>query len=64
MKKTIVSTAFIVFLGACSDGKLDESKLDAAGDKLQKAVEKGADSLVSKADRLKDSLKKDRDTGR
>jgi len=45
---------------ACSDGRIDEGKIDAAGDKLQNTVEKGADSIAAKVERIVDSL--DRDT--
>ena len=45
----------VIFTSSCTNVKIDESKIDAAGDKLQKTVEKGADSAGAKLDRLKDS---------
>jgi hypothetical protein len=44
---------------ACSDGRIDEGKIDAAGDKLQKTVKNGADSIAAKVDRFTDSLGRD-----
>ena len=52
----LVSASFF----ACDGGiKVNEEKIDAAGDKLQKTVEKGADSIAAKAERLKDKLDND-----
>lgn len=60
MKKNIIIALVSVFCFACNDGKLDErkldatgDKLDAAGEKLKKTVEKGADSAEAKLKRLK-----------
>ena len=65
MKKPVIIIATTVAFLSCSNGKLDENKLDAAGNKLQKTVEKGADSVGSKLDRLKDRLDSSRtDTSR
>lgn len=56
MKKnmTIVIATFFCF--ACNNGKVDEHKLDEAGNKLQKTVEKGADSVGAKLKRLKNKI--------
>ena len=65
MNRIVGTICFVLLLISCSNGKLDENKLDAAGDKLQKTVEKGADSVGSKLDRLKDKLDSSRtDTSR
>ncbi len=45
-----------VFCFACSNGKVDEQKIDAAGDKLKTTVEKGADSVEAKLKRLKNRI--------
>ncbi len=57
--------AIASFCFGCEDGevKVNEQKLDSAGAKLQKTVEKGADSIGAKLDRLEDKLDKD-DTSR
>jgi hypothetical protein len=56
MRKNIVITFAAVFCLACNNGKVDEQKLDAAGDKLKKTVEKGADSVEAKLKRLKNKI--------
>lgn len=60
MKRTAFLFAVALFCFGC-DGevKVNEEKLDKAGDKLQKTVEKGADSLGAKLDRLEDRLDRD-----
>jgi hypothetical protein len=59
MKKNFCIVAIALFCFACEgDVKVDEQKLDSAGAKLQKTVEKGADSLGAKLDRLEDKLDK------
>ncbi len=55
MRKILIMFISTFSLG-CTNGKVDENKLDAAGDKLQKTVEKGADSIGSKLERLKDKI--------
>jgi hypothetical protein len=64
MKKNVSILAIALFCFGC-DGevKVNEQKLDSAGAKLQKTVEKGADSIGAKLDRLEDKLDKD-DTSR
>lgn len=59
MKKNIMSAVLLIAFTGCTNGTLDEGKLNAAGDKLQKTVEKGADSIAAKVDRFADSLKRD-----
>lgn len=49
----------VAFCSSCNNGKVDERKLNEAGEKLQKTVEKVADSAGSKIERLKDKLDKD-----
>jgi hypothetical protein len=56
MRKNTIITIISVFCFACNDGKVDEKKLDAAGDKLKKTVEKGADSVEAKLKRLKNKI--------
>lgn len=45
-----------LIITSCSNGKVDEGKIDAAGSKLQKTVEKGADSVGAKLERLKNKI--------
>lgn len=62
MRKYSLILMVFAFCSSCdSNGRLNENKINEAGDKLQKTVEKGADSLGSKVERLKDSLVKDDD---
>ncbi len=56
MRKNVIIAIISVLFFACNDGKVDEQKLDAAGDKLKKTVEKGADSVEAKLKRLKDRI--------
>lgn len=58
MKRTIGLIMAVMFFTACEDGqvKINEEKLDSAGDKLQKTVERGADSIGAKLDRLEDRI--------
>lgn len=60
MKKAVVALAIATICFGC-DGevKVNEQKLDSAGEKLQKTVEKGVDSIGAKLDRLEDRLDKD-----
>ena len=60
MRKVI----FLIFVSpiffACEgDIKVNEQKVDSAGAKLQRTVEKGVDSIAAKIDRLEDKLDKD-----
>lgn len=60
MKKYAVILTIAVFCFGCEgEVKVNEDKLNEAGDKLQKTVEKGADSIGAKLDRLEDKLDKD-----
>ena len=60
MKKYGIILALAIFALSCEgDVKVNEDKIDKAGDKLQKTVEEGADSLGAKLDRLEDKLDKD-----
>jgi hypothetical protein len=57
MKKNILIIAIITFCWACNgNGKVDETKLNEAGEKLQKTVQTGADSIGSKLKRLKNKI--------
>ena len=56
MKREWILLALAGAFLSCSGGKVDERKLDEAGDKLQKTVEKGADSVGAKLGRLKDKI--------
>ncbi|MBC7826641.1 MAG: hypothetical protein H7122_02760 [Chitinophagaceae bacterium] len=60
MKRNCIILAVVLFCTGC-DGevKVNEQKLDSAGARLQKTVEKGADSIGVKLGRLKDKLDKD-----
>lgn len=59
MRKNVLLILVIAFSFACNNGKVDEKKLDEAGEKLQKTVEKTVDSAGSKLERLKNKLDKD-----
>lgn len=60
MRRYLVFLVTALFCFACEgEIKVDEKKIDEAGDKLQKTVEKGADSLGAKLDRLEDKLDRD-----
>ena len=60
MKKYPLILVVAIFCFGC-DGevKVNEEKLNKAGDTLQKTVEKAADSIGAKLDRLEDKLDKD-----
>ena len=63
MKKLAIAITFVIALAACnSNGTISEEKLNAAGEKLQKTVEKTTDTIVSKVDKWADSLIKRPDT--
>jgi hypothetical protein len=60
MKRNIFIFVIALFFFACEgEVKVNEQKIDSAGAKLQRTVEKGADSLGKKLDRLEDKLDKD-----
>jgi hypothetical protein len=56
MRKSMIIVIVSVFCFACNNGKVDEHKIDEAGNKLQKTVEKGADSVEAKLKRLKNKI--------
>jgi hypothetical protein len=58
-KYSFVLLAAVLCYACEGEVKVDEKKIDEAGDKLQKTVEKGADSLGAKLDRLEDKLDRD-----
>lgn len=60
MQRLILILTIAVFCFGC-DGeiKVNEQKVDSAGAKLQRTVEKGVDSIGAKLDRLEDKLDKD-----
>ncbi len=63
MKKLAIALSFVIVLTACnSNGTISEEKLNIAGEKLQKTVQKTADTIVSKVDKWADSLTKRTDT--
>jgi hypothetical protein len=64
MKKNMLIIVIMTFCIACDDAKVSESELEAAGQKLQKTVEKGADTLGSKLKKLANKVedKLDNDT--
>lgn len=49
----------MLFVGCDGEVKVNDQKLDTAGAKLQRTVEKGVDSIGAKLHRLKDKLDKD-----
>lgn len=60
MKRLIYIIMVAQFWISCDgDVKVNEEKLDTAGAKLQRTVEKGVDSIGAKLDRLEDKLDKD-----
>lgn len=63
MKKLAIALSFVTALTACnSNGTISEEKLNVAGEKLQKTVQKTTDTIVSKVDKWADSLTKRTDT--
>ena len=63
MKKLAIVLSFLTVLMACnSNGTINEEKINVAGEKLQKTVEKTTDTIVSKVDKWTDSLLKRKDT--
>lgn len=63
MKKLAIVLSFVTALTACnSNGTLNQEKINVAGEKLQKTVEKTTDTIVSKVDKWADSLVKRKDT--
>jgi len=57
MKKGIVLLIITASFLACNGNvKVDEKKLDEAGEKLQKTVKKGVDTIGSKLKKLKNKL--------
>jgi hypothetical protein len=59
MKKWLISCAVLVVFASCnSDVKVNGAAIDSAGAKLQKTVERGADTIASKVGRWKDSIDK------
>jgi peptidoglycan hydrolase CwlO-like protein len=57
MKKKILAIAVTTLMCACNgNGKVDESKLNEAGEKLQKTVQTGTDSIGAKLKRLKNKI--------
>ena len=57
MKKLAIAISFVIALAACnSNGTISEEKLNVAGEKLQKTVEKTTDTIVSKVDKWADSF--------
>jgi hypothetical protein len=59
MRKKILFLAG-AFCFSCNNGKVDERKLDEAGEKLQKSVKEVVDTAGSKIKKLKEKLDKDR----
>ncbi len=63
MKILVIALSFVTALAACnSNGTISEEKLNVAGEKLQKTVEKTTDTIISKVDKWTDSLTKRTDT--
>ena len=57
MIKRFFAIASISFFVACNgNGKVDETKLNEAGVKLQKTVQKGTDSIGAELKRLKHKI--------
>ena len=53
-----MAVAFFYY-GCEGEVKINEQKLDKAGEKIQKSVEKGVDSIGAKLERVKDKLDKE-----
>ena len=63
MKELAIVLSFVTALTACnSNGTINQEKINVAGEKLQKTVEKTTDTIVSKVDKWTDSLVKRKDT--
>ncbi|MDB5249138.1 MAG: hypothetical protein JWQ40_3532 [Segetibacter sp.] len=64
MKKIFLMIAVSVCFAACdAEIKVNEKKLDEAGEKLQNTVETGVDTIGSKLKKLKEKIKeRKRDT--
>ena len=60
MKKNILLILVTFFNFSCNNGKVDERKLDQAGEKVQKSVKKVVDTAGSKIEKFKNKLDKDR----
>ena len=60
MKKNIILILLTCFNFSCNNGKVDERKLDQAGEKVQKSVKKVVDTAGSKIKKFKNKLDKDR----
>lgn len=59
MGKNVLLIMITAFNFSCTEGKVDERKLDEAGEKLQQSVEKVVDTAKSKIEKLKDKLNTD-----
>ncbi len=59
MRKNVLLMLIIAFNFSCNNGKVDERKLDEAGDKLQKSVKKVVDTAGAKIEKLKNKLEKE-----
>ncbi len=59
MRKNVLLMLIITINFSCNNGKVDERKLDEAGDKLQKSVKKVVDTAGSKIEKLKNKLEKE-----
>jgi hypothetical protein len=57
MKKLLISGVVVLVFASCDSGvKVNGAAIDSAGAKLQKTVERGADTIASKVGRWKDSI--------
>ncbi len=59
MRKNVLLMLIIAINFSCNNGKVDERKLDEAGDKLQKSVKKVVDTAGAKIEKLKNKLEKE-----
>ena len=62
MKKLVVILVVVFGIACNSNGTINETKIDFAGEKLQHTVEKTADTIANKVGRWTDSLHNDHDT--
>ena len=60
MKKSIILILITFFNFSCNNGKVDEKKLDHAGEKVQKSVKKVVDTAGSKIEKFKNKIDKNR----